>query len=94
MTEFTIADWHSDLLEYFADDIEMHRVPGEGEFTAHEFIKALEADDTLSLSYKSAQNWLEKAVKDGDYSKRKWINENGVKTNLYKKVKDERNKKD
>lgn len=85
MEKFTIADWHSDMLAYYAGDIEMERPAEEGEFTALEFVDLVKSEGT-SISVKKAQSWLAKAVREERATMRVWKNERGSKTNLYKWV--------
>ena len=86
MEEFTVADWQSDLLEYFADDIGMHAPREEGEFTAKEFVELLEKDKELVISTKTAHSWMDKAVKEGRAAKRLWTGERSAETILYRWV--------
>jgi len=91
MEKFTVADWQSDLLEYFAEDMEMHAPKGDDEFTAQELAELLEKEGT-TITVKTAHAWMAKAIKEGRASMRKWLGDGGAETNLYKWVGDDSGK--
>jgi len=88
MEEFNLTDWRKDLLEYYADEIEMNRPPEEDEFTKQDFCNIIKESENLDISIKTAEYWLEKAVDDGKATVRKFRT-SGSATNLYRWVKDE-----
>jgi len=42
--------------------------------------------DLGNATKRSAANWIEKAMKNGDFTCRDWINEKGKYTKLYKRA--------
>ena len=77
MEDFTVADWRADIKEYFAEEFEENRPRQEGEFTIPEFMDVFEGE----ITEKQARDWLDRAVKKGDYTKRRY-----KRWNLYCKV--------
>ena len=88
MEEYSIADWRKDVLEYYAEDIEMNRPPDEGEFTKQDFCDLIKEEKGLDISIKTAANWLLKAMDEGKVTVRQY-RDGGSPTNLYRWVKDE-----
>ena len=88
VTDFTLEDWHKDILEYYAEDIEMTRPPDEDEFTKQDFCDLMKREKGLEISIKTAEYWLAKAVEEGKATVRQFRT-HGSATNLYRWVKDE-----
>ena len=86
MNDFTLADWHKDILEFYADDIEMTRLPDADEFTKQDFCDLIKEKENLEISIKTAEYWLAKAIDEGRATMRQYRTK-GSTTNLYRWVK-------
>lgn len=87
MEEFAIEDWKADMLEYYAEDIEMMRPPDKDEFTKEDFCDLMEESEGLEMSIKTADYWLKKAIDDGKVTVRPWRQKGSI-TNVYRWVND------
>lgn len=87
MEDYTLDNYDADMLEYFKDDIELRKLPEEGEFTAVAFCEYVNSTSDVEITGRIARTWLDRAVTEGKVTMRTWRNERGHDNNLYRWVK-------
>lgn len=85
MENFSLDDLEHDLLDYFSEEIILHKPKEPDEFTAEEFKSWMATK--VRMSVKTAHAWLNKAIDEGKASKRE-ARHNGHPIIYYRWVKD------
>lgn len=83
MEDFSLEDLDTDILDFFSDDLELRRQPEEGEFSAAAFADHCRISCVV-INSRIARTWLDRAVKEGKATVRRWRNDRGHDMNLYK----------